>query len=211
MRTTDLRGRREPDETAFRRLLEWLDEGSDSQGERYVEIRDRLVTYFARRNCPAPDDLADETLNRVARRLHEQERIDDIAPAHYCYVVAKFVMLESLRLRSRQASAASTDFQARAMPPPAAIDDVPAERERRMECLETCLTALAADDRELILEYYRTETVSAKVQRRELAERLGLTANSLAIRAWRLRHRLEGCVRACRERRQTNGGFVSSG
>jgi hypothetical protein len=29
--------------TAFTRLLRWLDEGSDSQGERYLEIRRRLV------------------------------------------------------------------------------------------------------------------------------------------------------------------------
>ena len=94
MAKRDLRLRRELDETAFHRLLQWLDQGSDSQGERYVEIRDRLMIYFGRRNCPAPEDLADETLNRVARRLEEQVSIDDIVPAHYCYIVARFVLLE---------------------------------------------------------------------------------------------------------------------
>lgn len=203
-----LGARREPDEKAFHRLLEWLDDGRDSQGERYVEIRDRLVTYFSRRNCPAPDELADETLSRVTRRLHEQGTIDDIVPARYCYIVAKFVMLESLRLREREA-AASTDFQATTTGPPLAIDDARADRERRMDCLDECLGALTATDRQLILDYYRTDTASTKAQRKELADRLGLTANSLAIRAWRLRHRLEGCVQTCAERRQTNAGFVS--
>ena len=80
MAKRDLRLRRQLDETAFHRLLQWLDQGSDSQGERYVEIRDRLMIYFGRRNCPAPEDLADETLNRVARRLEEQVSIDDIGP-----------------------------------------------------------------------------------------------------------------------------------
>jgi hypothetical protein len=203
-----LRAGREPDEKAFHRLLEWLDEGRDSHGERYLEIRDRLVTYFSRRNCPGPDDLADETLSRVARRLHEQGAIDDIVPARYCYIVAKFVMLESLRLREREAAAA-TDFQATTTDPPIAIDEARADRERRMDCLEECLGALTAADRQLILDYYRTDTASTKTQRKALADRLGLTANSLAIRAWRLRHRLEACVRTCGERRQSNAGFVS--
>ena len=39
--------------TAFTRLLQWLDDGSDSRGERYLEMRRRLVAYFDRRNRPA--------------------------------------------------------------------------------------------------------------------------------------------------------------
>lgn len=208
MAKRDLRLRWQLDETAFHRLLQWLDQGNDSHGERYVEIRDRLVSYFGRRNCPAPDDLADETLNRVARRLEEQVEIDDVGPAHYCYIVARFVLLESLRLRAREA-ASLNDIRAgiHSADPP---DDGAADRERTMECLEQCLATSSAAERELIQEYYRTDAGAAKVQRKRLAERLGLTPNSLAIRAWRLRHRLERCVRECRERRQTSGGLVSS-
>jgi hypothetical protein len=46
----DLKRTWEPGEATFHRLLAWLDEGTDTQGERYLEIRDRLVHYFARRN-----------------------------------------------------------------------------------------------------------------------------------------------------------------
>jgi DNA-directed RNA polymerase specialized sigma24 family protein len=208
MANRDLRLRRELNETAFHHLLQWLDQGSDSHGERYVEIRDRLVIYFGRRNCPAPDDLADETLNRVARRLEEQVTIDDIVPAHYCYIVARFVLLESLRLRNRE-STSLNDIRA-GVHSTYPLDDPAVERERTMECLERCLAASSEAERELILEYYRTDEGAAKVQRKRLAERLGLTANSLSIRAWRLRHRIERCVRECQERRQTSGGFVSS-
>ena len=208
MAKRDLRLRRELDETAFHRLLQWLDQGSDSEGERYLEIRDRLVAYFGRRNCPAPDDLADETLNRVARRLEEQVTIDDIVPAHYCYIVARFVLLESLRQHQRESNALS-DLRA-AAPETRPLDDAALARERTMECLERCLQARSPAERELLLEYYRTDEGAAKVQRKRLAERLGLTANSLSIRAWRLRHRLERCVRECRERRQTSRRFISS-
>src|SRR5262245_26284519 len=79
---------------AFHRLLEWLDEGQNSHGNRYVEMRRRLVSYFSRNACLTPDDLADETLNRVARRLQEEGSITDSSPARYCYIVARFVLLE---------------------------------------------------------------------------------------------------------------------
>src|SRR5262245_57432491 len=35
---------------AFTRLLVWLDDGIESHGEQYIEMRRRLVSYFDRRN-----------------------------------------------------------------------------------------------------------------------------------------------------------------
>src|ERR1700704_6196139 len=90
-----------PTEAPFRAFLLWLDEGKDSCGERYLEVRRRLELYFDRKNCLSPGDLADETLSRVARKLEEQGRITDVTPLHYCYIVAKFVFLESLRQEKR--------------------------------------------------------------------------------------------------------------
>src|SRR5271156_5139725 len=93
---------------AFRQFLHWLDEGADSRGEKYLEMRRRLVAYFDRKNCVAPDDLADETLNRVARRLEEEAgAITGTAPAQYCYITAKFVFLEYLREGSRSQTSLS--------------------------------------------------------------------------------------------------------
>jgi hypothetical protein len=82
---------------AFSRLLEWLDDGVDSHGERYLEIRRRLVAYFDRRNRLSADDLADETLNRIGRTLENDGAIATMPPAHYCYVVARFVLREDVR------------------------------------------------------------------------------------------------------------------
>ncbi len=36
--------------SAFARLLTWLDEGVNSEGLRYLEMRRRLVAYFDRKN-----------------------------------------------------------------------------------------------------------------------------------------------------------------
>jgi DNA-directed RNA polymerase specialized sigma24 family protein len=200
MAKSDPKRRWEPGEGAFHRFLAWLDEGVDSQGERYLDMRDRLVHYFARRSCPGPDDLADETLNRVARRLDENGWIDIGAPARYCYIVAKFVLLESLRERARQPGMALSQGADPETVQGTPMDDTAEEREPTFACLERCLDACTPAERELILDYYKTTSGRASTERKQLAERLGLTANSLAIRACRIRSRLETCVRACRGR-----------
>ena len=45
-------------------------------------MRRRLVRYFERKQCLDADALADDTLNRVSRRLEEEGAITDASPAH---------------------------------------------------------------------------------------------------------------------------------
>jgi RNA polymerase sigma factor (sigma-70 family) len=176
---------------AFRRLLEWLDEGADSHGAKYLEMRRRLVAYFVRKNCTSVDDLADETLTRVARRLEEEGSIPD-PPAHYCYVVAKFVFLEYQRRGSRD-QIGLDDRLACALQTEAHPDRE--IRQKLLDRLDQCLAKLAADHRTLILEYYCGEAREKIAHRRALANSLGLTMNALSIRASRIRERLEACVK----------------
>lgn len=82
---------------AFSRLLAWLDDGADSRGDRYLEIRRRLVSYFDRRNRLSADGLADETLRRIGGILKRDGAIATTQPARYCYAVAKLVLLEDMR------------------------------------------------------------------------------------------------------------------
>ena len=181
----------EPTPSAFRRFLTWLDEGVDSGGEKYLEMRRRLMSYFDRKRCMSPDELADETLSRVVRRLDEEGTITDATPARYCYIVAKFVFLEYLR---------SDAVHNRPVPDvevPCTPDAEVERQQRRLDCLDHCLQQLTGDDRELILEYYRGEQRLKIEHRRNLAARVGITANALSIRACRLRGKLETCVSAC--------------
>ena len=191
-------------ESAFRQLLLWLDEGTDSGGKKYLEIRRRLVSYFDRKNCPAPDELADETLNRVARRLQEEGSITDTTPAHYSYIVAKFVFLEYLRRTDRDpVSVDELQASTATALDPAAIakrlDETEME-ERRLDCLEHCLKQMEPENRELIVRYYQGEQRDRIENRRALAEALSITMNALSIRACRLRDRLETCVSECLNR-----------
>jgi len=190
---------------AFRHFLDWLDEGVDSGGARYLEMRRRLVRYFDRRNCSLPDDLADETLNRVARKLEEKGEIVGASPAHYCYIVAKFVFLEFGRRSEHSQTSLDDNSGANRVMAGLAVPSRPdgdaSAKEKLFDCLERCLAKLQLDDRELILDYYRGEQ-RAKIERRsKLAARFGLTMNALSIRACRLRSKLEICVSACAQRK----------
>jgi DNA-directed RNA polymerase specialized sigma24 family protein len=186
---------------AFRQFLNWLDEGVDSGGERYLEMRGRLARYFDRRNCRSPDDLADETLNRVARKLEERGEIVGASPARYCFIVAKFVFLEfARRIEHHQTSLDDEQGAGRVMPDvarPSRTDAADVAREKLLDCLERCLGKLPPADRELILEYYRGEQRAKIEHRSRLAASSGLTMNALSIRACRIRNKLETCVDAC--------------
>ena len=184
---------------AFQRLLRWLDEGDDTGGRNYLEMRRRLVLYFDRKNCLAPDELADETLNRVARRLEEEGKIETEAPAKYCYITARFVFMESLRAGERGHVALDDALrESRAAHPAApAADEEKERREKMLECLEHCTQKLEPVSREIILGYYFGEERVKIDNRRALAARLSLTVNALSIRACRIRDKLEACVGKC--------------
>jgi hypothetical protein len=59
------------------------------------------------------------------------------------------------------------------------------------------LTTLTNEERDLIFEYYFGERRAKIDHRREMAAKLRLTPNALAIRACRIRERLERCIREC--------------
>jgi len=186
----------------FAALLAWLDDGVESNGERYIDVRRRLASYFDRRNRPAADDLADRTLTRVAITLAQDGVITTRPPARYCFAVAKYVLLEDLRGDRRlvpfDESRATETTGIASHGAAAAERDA---REHRLDCLDSCLQNLKQEQRELIVEYY-AESRQKKIQRRrELAMRLGISMNALAIRAWRIREALMTCVRECGDRR----------
>jgi len=185
----------------FAALLAWLDDGVESNGERYIDVRRRLASYFDRRNRPAADDLADKTLTRVAMTLAQDGVIATRPPARYCFAVAKYVLLEDLRRDRRHVpfdESRATETTGIARHGAAVERDA---REHRLDCLDACLQKLKPEQRELIVEYY-AESRQKKIQRRrELAMRLGISMNALAIRAWRIREGLMACVRGCGERR----------
>jgi len=63
-------------------------------------LRRKLARFFEWRGAPFPEERADETFNRVARKLEEGVQI--LNPGGYCNEVARLVLLESFKRPERK-------------------------------------------------------------------------------------------------------------
>ena len=174
----------------FDRLLGWLDQDQEQAGLVYEKIRWRLITIFAARGCAVPEELADETIDRVARRVSEIEPGYTGDKALYFFGVANNVHHEYLK-----------------RPQPPAQQDEPIdgqhdrdEQERLHQCLEQCLRKLSEDSRQMLLRYYSQEKQAKIHLHKEMAEKLGITINTLRLRVLRMKEKLQPCIERCLER-----------
>lgn len=173
---------------SFDLLLSWLDRNREIAGQKYEKIRLRLIRIFLGRGCSEAEELADETINRVTQKL-PQVAADYVGePTLYFYGVANKIHLEWLRKQKKISRLPLGETNNR---PPAESDTA------EYECLQSCLKTLPADQRQLIVEYYRNEK-SAKIEkRREIAKKLGINVNALQVKAFRIRARLKECLQKC--------------
>ena len=171
----------------FDTFLRGLDPDREQAGRRYELLRAKLISFFDWRNSPAPEDHADEALNRLVRKIEAGEEIRD--PSTYVFGIARMMLLEIARAGEKER------LNLNQVPVAQEIDQESDETQRRIECLRRCLASLPAKDRDLITQYYDADGPSSKiVRRKELALRLGLQLNAVRIRACRLRERLEHCL-----------------
>jgi len=182
---------------AFDGLLACLGPDRDAAADRYLEIRRNLVRLFEWRGCAAPDEYADETINRCARKIGEGEEIRDVAT--YCIGIARMILREANRDRMREAR--SLDEAPEPQSPP---NQMETDAEHRVECLRLCLSQLPAENRDLILAYYQGDKSDKIKNRKALTELFGLRASTLRMRALRLREALQQCSENCLHKRRGN-------
>ena len=174
---------------AFDKLLVAFDVDRETAGRKYLEIRNNLTRFFEWRGCSFPEDHADETINRMAKRVFEGEAI--LNHSGYAMGVARLLLLEINKGRQREQSALA---EIGAAPDVYVPED---DDESRLTCLRSCLQTLSPDNRELILQYYQGEKGEKIENRKKLLDRLGIPVNTLRMRALRLRERLQACVEEC--------------
>lgn len=148
------------------------------------------MRFFEWRGIELAEDHADETINRVARRIAEGQVIENIHS--YFYGVARMVYMEALKEQEHGAVPLEEAPQTLQQKTPE-----PVEAEPRIVCFDHCLDSLPAENRRLIVGYYQEERRAKIELRQELADSLQIPLNALRIRAHRIRVRLEQCITQC--------------
>lgn len=177
----------------FDKLLASLDEDRKVAGEKYELLRRRLIKFFEWRKSLTPEEHADESLNRVARKLVEGVVINNLSS--FIGGVARRLVYEMFEEMERERKALGK------LPEPVVVIELEDEEtDPRLDCFRSCLKELSEDQRRLIIDYYREDERTRIEQRKRLADALGIPLNALRIRAHRLRMQLDECICNCMKR-----------
>jgi len=189
---------------AFEILLVNLHAERERAGEEYERIRGKLLKFFKWRGCHEPEEYADRTIDRVARRITEGAELRVRDSYLFFHGVALNILKEHWRGPVRDSHTLDD------LPPSLSPAEDPDERrereegrhdkEQRLECLDECLQRLSAESRELVTKYHQSEGRAKIEGRKELAALLKIPLNALRIRVFRIRTELEGCVDGCLRR-----------
>jgi DNA-directed RNA polymerase specialized sigma24 family protein len=171
---------------SWQKLLEFLARDGSNPEEAYRRMREQLIKFFAWRGSHNGDDLADETLTRVALKLTRDD-VQAERPAAFVIGVARMIDLECKRREGRWV--AFTDGVAANDPPP------PGEgKEQLLAALRRCLQELSAADRRLLLRYHEPRGEQRAAIRQAIADELNAALGALRVRMHRMRLQVEACV-----------------
>ena len=178
-------------EESFNLFLSWLSKDRDTAGQKYEDIRRRLIIMLNARGCKHPDEVADEAINRFIRRLPELIESYKGDPVPYLCVIARNVHRELMR---NEAVPLDMNEYDRIAPASQTEEDLEELVDR---CLERCLSKLESKSRQLVLTYYQHDKKGKIDFRKRLAKAMGIAANALRIRVHRIRTTLEACLDDC--------------
>jgi DNA-directed RNA polymerase specialized sigma24 family protein len=167
----------------FDRLLDALDPDRERAAVAYEHLRHRIIGLLGWWGSPAAEELADLTLDRVARKLKDDTAIAPGSLGAYVRGVARLVFYESNRQRVTPLTGEEPSAQT-------ASDGAEAG-----ECLDRCLAGWAPRHSDHLLRYYAAGKASDV--RKQIADELAITTTALRIRTHRLRARLQHCVAEC--------------
>jgi DNA-directed RNA polymerase specialized sigma24 family protein len=171
---------------SLRKLLEALSENEPEAVARFKKLNDSLIRFFELKGVSDADKAADETIDRVAEKLNQDTRIEDLKK--FAFGVARFVYLERLRREQTHLRAVEA-FYLKSSDSNGFGESDPTENFRE------CFNALYEHERELILRYFADLPANELFESRQrLAQREEIDLNALRNRISRLRRRLEDCL-----------------
>lgn len=179
---------------AFDKLLLSFDIDREQAAIRYQKIRQQLIKFFTLAGAEYPQELADTTIDRVAKRIEQGAKIIPYSDSYF-FRVARNIYFEYFRSRFSMRVLQMENMKR--------AEKDAEDEERKHECSEKCWLSLSVDKRELLLKYYK-DNESKIEDRKNLAAELGITLESLRVRVLRIRSDLRKCISDCMERSSTD-------
>lgn len=187
---------------AFDKLLAILDQDRERAGQKLEQIVNNQAIFFRSKGCLNPEEYAWKTIDRVAQKINEGERIEKIFS--YIHSVAWNVLRECWRQQQEAPISIEPidnpeEFQNLVIDPKK-IDEDREEQKRekqKLRCRERCLRRLSIEEHKLVTEYYQVEKHDKIETRQQIAERMQISPRALRIRTHRIKAKLRKCCDDC--------------
>lgn len=174
----------------FEKLLLYFNPNRELAGEEYELLWLKMREYFGARACTCAEELADEVMSRLAKKIAEGEEIRDVL--RYSYRLAHWIWMEFLR-RPESNYVPFDELPVLSFAPP----DILLQKEQS-GCYLHCMQQITQEERRLVIEYWDNENQSHHKARKRLAKRMGLSLIALRIRITRIKKKLESCYSDCK-------------
>ncbi|HET6979316.1 MAG TPA: sigma-70 family RNA polymerase sigma factor [Pyrinomonadaceae bacterium] len=182
---------------SFEEILAWLNPDRNVAATMYVQLRHDLAKMFLWGRCADPEGMTDEAFDRVAKKVHDVRPTYEGDPRLYFRAVANNLIKENHKKIKNQLPLEGIDLSG-----PAISETEDNIAEDIEECLQLCLQKLSIDRRELILAYYVKDKQAKIDHRNDLAQKYGITVETLRVRVFRIRESLANCIRRCLKRKR---------
>ena len=128
-------------------LLEALGRGGAHPLERYTRLQERLIYFFMRQRAGLPEDLADQTLDRLARALLEGRPVANLEG--FALGVARMIVREEQARAMREQRVLAEVERNRTV-----TEVTPVEREFEMDVQQAEFESLPAAARGMLAAYH---------------------------------------------------------
>ncbi|MEK6283134.1 MAG: hypothetical protein AABN95_22480 [Acidobacteriota bacterium] len=186
--------------TAGEQLLNFFDTDPVIAAEKLLRCREKLIRRFSVERCDDAEDLANETLRRVLDALNKDPQRLTTQIEAFISGFATNIVYESRRSPSHKEDPLAEISPANE-PRTNPLDDLLiafSEQEALRRCFNECLNELESSERDMLIRYY-TSQLGEKLKRvrKLMALSMGLTGSQLRKLTFKLRSRLEICIKNC--------------
>lgn len=175
----------------FQGLLTRFDRDPLRAWQAHEDLRKKLISYFEYNHHLDAEELAEEALDRIAKRP-DLQTLGNIV--EFAFGVARNLRKEHFRRASKRADVPDLEAISDTVNGNSSAEDAILGRisqERQLRCFHRCMCSLSAEEREMVRRYYPSENGDPEAQRLSLAADLGLKVGALRTRMARIKEKLQ--------------------